>query len=163
MRATATASGSVSRAVGRGNIPAEIRALTSVERIDYGDWFTLSTEIDATPEQWARAMFGAVPNVAERLIWRGLLGMRLRSGRSPATVAGWPIGAGGHSWVRLDNGSWFLTAHLLVDTADGRVSLGTFVQYDRPVADVVWPALSVLHRRLVPGLLLSAATALGRG
>ena len=37
-------------------------------------------------------MFGSVPSPAERLIWRGLLGLRLARGRSPATVGGWRIG-----------------------------------------------------------------------
>jgi hypothetical protein len=112
-------------AVGTHNIPESVRVLSLLPDIDYADQFTLATDVDATPEQWARAMFGDVPSVAELLIWRGLLGLRLSRGRSPATVAGWQIGERGDDWIRLEAASWFLTGNLLVQTPDGRVSLAT--------------------------------------
>jgi hypothetical protein len=147
----------VDSAVGALNIPGSVRALSSLPDIDYADQFTLCTDADATPEQWARAMFGDVPSIAELLIWRGLLGLRLSPGRSPATVAGWQIGEHGEDWIRLEAASWVLTGNLLVQTADGRVSLGTFLHYDRRLGHGVWPPLSAIHRRLVPGLLRDAA------
>jgi hypothetical protein len=148
----------VDSAVGTRNIAESVRALSSLADVDYVDRFTLPTELEATPEQWARAMFGDVPNTGEVLIWRGLLGLRLDQGRSPTTVAGWRIGGRGDDWIRLDAASWFLGANLLVQTADGRVSLTTFLQYDGPVGHLVWPPLSAVHRRLVPGVLREAAT-----
>ncbi|WP_336216624.1 hypothetical protein [Nonomuraea sp. LPB2021202275-12-8] len=149
--------GFVVSAVGTHNIPESVRALSSLPDIDYADRFTLSADVDATPEQWARAMFGDVPSVAELLIWRGLLGLRLSRGRSPATVGGWRIGERGEDWIRLEAASWFLTGNLLVQTADGRVSLGTFLHYGRRVGHGVWPPLSGIHRRLIPGVLRDAA------
>jgi hypothetical protein len=149
--------GFVDSAVGTHNIPESARTLSSFPDINYADRFTIVTDAAATPEQWARAMFGDVPGVAERLIWRGLLGLRLSRGRSPGTVAGWQIGKRGDGWIRLDAASWFLTANLLVQTADGRVSLVTFLHYDRRLGHAVWPPLSAIHRRLVPGLLRDAA------
>jgi hypothetical protein len=121
--------------------------------ISYADQFTLTTAARGTPEQWARAM----------LIWRGLLGLRLSPGRSPATVAGWQISGRGDDWIRLEAGSRFLTANLLVRTAGGRVSLGTFLHYRRRLGHRVWPPLSGIHRRLVPGLLRGAAARLAAG
>jgi hypothetical protein len=153
----------VDSAVGKHNIPESVRALSSLPDIDYADQFTISADADATPEQWARAMFGDVPSVAEQLIWRGLLGFRLSQGRSPATVAGWQIGERGEDWIRLEAVSWFLTGNLLVRTADGRVSLGTFLHYDRRLGHGVWPPLSAIHRRLVPGLLRDAAARIRGG
>jgi hypothetical protein len=64
-------------------------------------------------------MFGSVPSPAERLIWRGLLGLRLARGRSPATVGGWRIGARGADWIRLETASPSLSCNLLVHTGDG--------------------------------------------
>jgi hypothetical protein len=148
--------GFVECAVGKHNIPESARALSSLPDMDYADQFTISTDADATPEQWARAMFGDVPSVAELLIWRGLLGLRLRPGRSSATVAGWRIGDRGDDWIRLEAASWFLTGNLVVQTANGRVSLGTFLHYDRRLGHGVWPPLSAIHRRLVPGVLRDA-------
>jgi hypothetical protein len=144
------------------SIAEPVRALSSVPAIDYADVFALPTALDATPEQWARAMFGDVPSAAERLIWRGLLGLRLSSGRSPETVAGWWIGDRGDDWIRLEAASWFLTANLVVRTADGQVSLVTFVHYARRLGGVVWPPLSAVHRGLVPRVLRKAAARVAR-
>lgn len=152
--------GNVYRAVGTHNIPEPVRTLSSLPDIDYADRFTLATHAHATPEQWARAMFGDVPGARELLIWRGLLGLRLSRGRSAATVAGWQIGDRGDDWIRLEAGSWFLAGNLLVQTADERVSLGTFLHYHRRLGHAVWPPLSAVHRRLVPGLLRGAAARL---
>lgn len=155
--------GHVNRAVGTRNIPGPVRTLSSLPGIDYADRFTLATHANATPEQWARAMFGDVPSVTELLIWRGLLGLRLSSGRSPATVAGWRIGDRGGDWIRLEAASWLLAGNFLVQTADGRVSLGTFLHYQRRLGHRVWLPLSAIHRRLIPGLLRRAAARLATG
>ncbi|MFJ5834679.1 DUF2867 domain-containing protein [Streptomyces sp. NPDC093089] len=148
----------VDSVVGAHNIPESIRALSSLSHIDYADAFTLQTGEDAsiTPEQWARAMFGDVATAAEQLIWRGLLGLRLSRGRSHETVAGWQIAERGEDWIRLESASWFLTGNLLVQATQGRVTLGTFLRYDRRLGRAVWPPLSAIHRRLTPGLLRDA-------
>ncbi|MFD9823661.1 DUF2867 domain-containing protein [Streptomyces violascens] len=148
----------VDSAVGVHSIPPSIRALSSLSHIDYADVFTLRTDTGpgTTPEQWARAMFGDIPNIAERLIWRGLLGLRLSRGPSPSTVGGWQITERGKDWIRLETASWFLTGNLLVQTTEGQVSLGTFLRYDRRLGRALWPALSTVHRRLTPGLLRDA-------
>jgi hypothetical protein len=147
----------VAGAVGTHNVPESVRALSSLPDVDYVDHFTLATDAHATPERWARAMFGDVPSLAQQLIWRGLLQLRLSPGRSPATVAGWRIGGRGPDWIRLEAASWFLAANLLVRTADGRVSLTTVLRYDRRLGQRVWPPLSAFHRRVVPGVLRGAA------
>ncbi|GAA1582098.1 hypothetical protein GCM10009678_76050 [Actinomadura kijaniata] len=146
----------VTGVVGTRDVPESVRALGALPDGDYVDHFTLPTDADATPEQWARAMFGDVPTPAERLIWSGLLGIRLSRGRSPDTVAGWRIAERGEGWIRLEAASWFLTDRLVVQAADGRVSLGTFLRYDRPLGRYVWPPLAAVHRRLAPGLLREA-------
>jgi hypothetical protein len=101
-------------------------------------------------------MFGDVPTAGEVLIWRVVLGLRLSRGRSPATVAGWRIGGRGTDWIRLETASWFLAANLVVQVADGQVSLGTFVRYERGLGRYLWPPLSAVHRFLVPRVLRDA-------
>ncbi|MGW5689152.1 DUF2867 domain-containing protein [Nonomuraea sp. NPDC003754] len=147
----------VEGAVGTQNVPESVRALSSLSRIDYVDHFTLFTDVDATPEQWARAMFGDVPDAAEQVIWRGFLGLRISRGRSPDTVAGWRIAERGDDCIRLEAASSFVTGNLVVQASDGRVSLGTFLRYDRLLGHGVWPPLAAVHRRLAPGLLRGAA------
>jgi hypothetical protein len=142
--------------VGVREVPECVRTLGALPRIDYADRFVLATDVDATPEQWARALFGDVPSVAEWCIWRGVLGLRLSRGRSPVTVGGWRVGARGEDWIRLEAASWSLRAEMLVQTAAGQVSWTTALHHDRRVARVVWPPLSAVHRRLVPRVLRDA-------
>lgn len=155
-RAHATGAAMVDAAVGVRALPESFRALGSLPAIDYADRFTLATDAPATPEQWARAMFGDVPGFAQQVIWRGLLGLRLSRGRSPDTVAGWRVTGRGEDWIRLEAASWFLSGNLVVRVGGGKVSLGTFLHYDGRLGRRVWPPLSAIHRRLVPGLLRDA-------
>ncbi len=137
-------------------IPESLRAISSLPDIDYADRFTLATDVDTPPERWARAMFGDVPSVAEVFIWRWLLGLRLSRGRSPATVGGWRVGGRGEDWIRLETASRSLSANLLVQTAEGRVTWTTCLHYDRRWGRILWTPASAVHRRLVPGVLLGA-------
>jgi hypothetical protein len=139
------------------NIPGSVLALGSLSGIDYADLFTVSTRAEATPERWARAMFGNVPSLGELLIWRGVLGLRLARGRSPGTVGGWRIGGRGADWIRLEAASGTLSCNLVVQTGDGLVSLASFLHYDRRLGRAIWPPLSAIHRRLVPRVLRGAA------
>lgn len=149
--------------VGLHRHPGPVRTDGSLTRVDYSDRFTLPTEVTATPEQWARAMFGDVPNLGELFIWRAVLGLRLSLGRSPDTVAGWRIGGRGADWIRLEAASRFLSANLIVHTGPGRVSLTTLLRYDRDPARHVWPTLARVHRLLVPGVLRDARPARSAG
>jgi hypothetical protein len=63
--------GPVDGVVATREVPRSVRELSSLPDPDYVDLFTLSTSASTTPERWARAMFGDVPSVTERLIWRG--------------------------------------------------------------------------------------------
>ncbi len=148
--------GFVDRIVGTHAIPESIRTISPLPDVDYADRFVLSTDVDATPEQWARAMFGDAPDLTEQFIWRGLLGLRLSRGRSSATVAGWRIGGRGADWIRLETASRSLGANLLVQTAEGRASLTTCMHYDRRWGRILWTPASAVHRRLVPGVLRGA-------
>ena len=149
--------GAVTRAVGTHNLPESVLALSSLSGIDYADHFTLLTDANATPEAWARAMFGDTPSAGEQLIWHVVLGLRLSRGRSPDTVAGWWIGGRGDDWIRLEAASWFLAANLVVQASGDRVALATFIHYDRWLAHLMWPRLSAIHRGLIPNVLRNAA------
>ncbi|MGW0392874.1 DUF2867 domain-containing protein [Streptomyces sp. NPDC003042] len=147
----------IESAVGKDNVPASVLTLSSLPDADYVDMFTLTADVGASPEEWARAMFGDVPSLPGRVIWRGLLGLRLGRGRSPDTVAGWRLAERGEDWVRLEAASWFLSGNLVVRVADGRVSLATVLRYDRLLGRIIWTPSSAVHRRLTPGLLRDAA------
>ncbi|WP_018656598.1 DUF2867 domain-containing protein [Actinomadura flavalba] len=143
--------------VGAHAVPASLRTLGTLPAVDYADDFVFATDVAATPERWARAMFGDVPSPGERFIWRGLLGLRLARGRSPETVAGWRVTGRGPDWIRLEAASRSLTANLVVRAGGGQVALGTLMHYRRPLGRLVWTPLSAVHRRLAPGVFGPAA------
>ncbi|GAA1840640.1 hypothetical protein [Asanoa iriomotensis] len=145
--------------VGTSHIPA---ALHGLPHVHYADRFTLTTPVQATPESWARAMFGDTPSAGELLIWRGILALRLSREASVETVAGWRITEQREEWIRLAAASWWLDANMVVVTTGGQVSLWTFLHYAQPVGHVAWPPLSIVHRQLVPGVLRAAAARVGR-
>lgn len=137
------------------NIPEVIRSLSGMDSPDYIDLFTVTTNgaPHASPEQWSRAVIEDVAGLGGQFIWRGVLGLRLKSRPSTERVGGWKIADRGEDWIRLEASSWFLTAHLLIRLNDDHLSIGTFVRYRRPIAALIWVPASAVHRRLMPGLL----------
>lgn len=107
----------------RRPVPEEIRALSTMADPGYVDVFTMDSGVPGrSAEQWARTMFEDVAGRQAQIIWRVLLGMRLKA--APGRVAGWKIADRGDNWVRLEADSWFLTGHLVVQADDEHVSLG---------------------------------------
>jgi hypothetical protein len=112
-----------------------------------------------SPEQMARAIFeGASQPVRWFLVlgWRSVVGLRLGPRSSSEHVLGWAILGREPDSVTLGLSSWFLTARLVVSTDPSRVTHSTYVLYDRPIAAVIWPPVSLLHRQIVPRLLRRA-------
>ena len=148
-------------AVGLGNVPDAIRALDAMGDADYVDAVTMTTDghIDASPEEWARALLEdtATGRSAPRL-WHAL-GLRLGPRPSPDHVQGWRIADHGEDWIRLETSSWFMTGHAVAHIGAADVTLALFVRFDRPIAAVVWPPVSVLHRRVLPVMLRQALRA----
>ncbi|WP_202805840.1 hypothetical protein [Actinopolymorpha alba] len=150
-------SAQVTQVVGASNLPADIRSLSSLTKIDYADHLSYPTSINATAERWARTMFGNIPDFAERLIWKGCLRLRLSPTPSPDTAGGWRIAAREPDWIRLEAASWFLTGNLVVTASHGQASLTTCIRFEHPFGRVVWGALGPLHRLISPGFLPDAA------
>ncbi|MEU0085122.1 hypothetical protein [Streptomyces sp. NPDC006274] len=140
------------------DIPAAIRSLSTFDDPDYADLFALPTDDAAhtSPEQWARTAFEDVAGFQGQVIWRVMLGLRLKRRSSPDHVAGWRIADRTDRWIRLEASSWMLTGHLVMHVADEQVSLATFIRYDRPAAARVWSRLSAIHRKVAPDLLRDA-------
>src|SRR5262245_65357259 len=102
-------------------IPDAIRVLSGMDRPHYIDVFTVTTNgaAEATPEQWSRTALEDVAGRGGQFIWRGVLGLRLKSRRSTSRVAGWKIADRREDWIRLEASSWFMTAHLVTRLDDG--------------------------------------------
>jgi hypothetical protein len=147
--------------VGLSNLPDAMRRRDTMAGPDYVDLFTAVTRgtTDKSAEDWARALLEDTPTGRSApLLWR-LLGLRLGPTPSPDSVQGWKIADRGDDWIRIEATSWFMTAHAVVEVHDPQVSLALFIRYDRPIAAVIWPPVSVMHRRAVPVMLRQALDA----
>lgn len=142
------------------NVHKAIRALDTLDSPDYADVVitTVSERSGRSPEQWIRIAVQGLPSAFSRFIpvaQRLLLGLELR--RSPDYLLGWKIADRGENWVRLEAASWLLTGHIIVHVDDGQLRFATLVRYDRPVAALVWPLVSLIHRQVAVALVRSAA------
>ncbi|WP_163543731.1 hypothetical protein [Occultella kanbiaonis] len=146
--------------VGEDRLAHEVRPLSTLASLDYVDQVSMRTSVVASAQEWARAMFGDEPDLAERVIWHGLL--RLRLSRSHDTVAGWRIAAAEWDRIRLEAHSALVAGNLIVNIGDGRVALTTCIRYLHPVGRVVWGVLAPIHRRLAPSLVRTAEAAVQR-
>ena len=147
--------------VGLTNVTEAIRCLDTLASPDYVDLVTATTSqaMDKSAEDWARALLEDTPGGRSApVLWR-LLGLRLGPTPSPDFVQGWNIADRGEDWIRIETASWFMTVHAVVEFDDGHVSLALFVRYDRPIAALIWPPVSVLHRRGMPVMLQQALKA----
>lgn len=158
-RTGSTIAGAVTSSVGPDNVDADVLAMSSLDHADYADHFVLAHETDPrqTPEQWARTMFGDTPDLIERLLWSGILRLRLQAGRSTGTIAGWRITDRGEDWISVTAASRSMSAVLVIRACASTVELATIVRYDRSRARLVWVPTAFVHRRLAPGLLRSTA------
>jgi hypothetical protein len=132
-------------------------------RYDYSDSFTaeISTGNHCDPEQLARAVFEGAPRPVRLFLVLGFrygLGLKFGPRSSPEHVLGWAIIDREPDSITLESRSWMLTSRLVFRTEESRVSMSTFVRYDRPIAKVLWPPVSLLHCQIVPRLLQHAAT-----
>jgi hypothetical protein len=155
------ANNTVSAVVGLRDLPEGIRRVNTLTNPDYVDAFTLALPEakDHSPEEWARAALENTPTGRSApILWQSI-GLRLGPRPSSQHVQGWTITGRAEDWIRLEAASWFMTANAVAKVDDGQVSFALFVRYDRPLAAVIWPPVSVMHRRAMPTLLRQALTA----
>jgi hypothetical protein len=81
--------------------------------------------------------------------WRFVLGLRIGPRHSPGHILGWPIvdRRPDETVCRLQ--SRFLDAYNTFRLDEGKLVWSTLVVYERPIARVVWPPVSLLHRPMV--------------
>jgi hypothetical protein len=144
----------------RREVPEAIRSLGALANADYADIVTAT--IDATPaepEQTIQAALKGVPRallVLTPFVQRAFLGLRLELRPSPDHLLGWKIVERGENWMRIEAASWFLTGHVVIHVDQGRISLASFIRYERRLAAFVWPPVSLIHRQVALALVRSA-------
>jgi hypothetical protein len=135
------------------DVPESLRSLDGLARPDYADLFTARANgvSEQAAEEWARAALEGAPDhlrLAAVLAQRLLLGLRLGPLRSPNYILGWKIAERGNDWVRIEATSWMMAASLVFKVDEVGLSVATFVRYDRRLAAVIWPPISIVHRKV---------------
>lgn len=146
-------------------VPDAIASLSALANPDYADIVTASVGgnvREKTPQEWAEAALGGVPRallLVVPAIQRAVLGLRLQLRPSPDHLLGWKIAERGENWIRIEAASWFMTGRVVMHGDDGQLSFASFIRYDRPLAAVVWPPVSLIHRQVALALVRSAVRA----
>lgn len=137
-------------------------ALGALADADYADIVTVTVaQTPANPDVLIDATLKALPRwlpVFVAFVQRAFLGLRLKLRPSPDHLLGWKIVERGERWVRIEADSWFLTGHVVMHAEDGLMSFASFIRYDRRLAAVVWPPVSLVHRQVALSLARTAAT-----
>jgi hypothetical protein len=148
-------------------VPEAIRSLGALANSDYADIVTATIgETSAEPEQLIEAALKGVPRgllAFVPIVQRVVLGLRLELRPSPDHLLGWKIAERNENWIRIEAVSWFLTGHVVMRVEDGQLSFASFIRYDRWLAALVWPPVSLIHRQVALALVRSAVRAQERG
>jgi len=151
----------VSASVGYRNVPEEIRTLDTLARRHYVDVFTAAVTPPSgiSLQHWFHAVLSDGPawvRVCVPVAQRAVLRLRLEPVASPNHPIGWTTAGRGDNWIRLEAASWLITAHIVCNVHDGKTSMATFVRYERWPAALLWPLVSISHRKVARTLLRCA-------
>ncbi len=116
-----------------------------------------------SPEQWARAILEGAPPLLRWFVllgWKVVLRLRLAP-RGPDTVAGWTISTSTSDSITLEVQSGSLAARKVLLVDRDRLTLTTYVWYQRRAGRVIWSTLAPVHHRVEP-LLMTLAASRGR-
>ena len=144
-------------AVRRLPVPAAIRELSTLARVDYADTFLVDVGgADGRPaEAWARAVLEDAPLRRRSGLLSGwtALGLRLDVG-DPEAVLGWRIRRSTPDAVLLGAGGRLgLSAELLFRREGGNLRFATFVRLDGRAARLAWAGVERVHDPVVRSLL----------
>jgi Protein of unknown function (DUF2867) len=136
---------------------------TAPEAPDFASAFevAISQPNDRSSEDWARTVFEQAPRALRSFVlfgWRYVLGLRLAPVGTPDQVAGWRVVDRQPDAITLEARSRLMTARKVVRLKSSQLLVTTFVQYDRPMARMLWPVVVPIHHRTEPRLLAHAVS-----
>jgi hypothetical protein len=140
-------------------------ALAAEFDADYADAFRCSAVGTRSAGNWAaRSLRGAdaMGGLFSRLVWHGVLGLRLAPRGAPASLVGWQISAAEPDRFVLDSPGGRTAGRMVFETSGPSVTWTTMVRFRNPAARAVWAAAGYAHRALAPRCLDAAARSLAR-
>jgi hypothetical protein len=135
-------------------VPPAVRALSTLDRVDYADAFRVELEDvrDRTAEQWARAMLEDAPLAVRGQLLSGWSSLGLKVGGG--SVLGWHVRASTPDVVLLGADSRIgMPGQLLFLRERGALLFATFVRQRNPVARALWARVERVHLATVRRLL----------
>jgi hypothetical protein len=146
------------RGVTRVGVPASIREISRLARIDYADAFLTDVgDIEArSAEGWARAVVEGAPQPLRASLVSGWtsIGLRIALPGTDGTVLGWRIRRSDPDVVVLAAESRIgMPAELVFRRDATRLLFSTLVEKGNPAAVALWMGVEPVHLRVVPNLL----------
>lgn len=143
-------------------MPEDVRALSTLGRVDYTDAFLVDGSLGRSAEDAARAVIEGAPLEVRARLYLGwtALGLRLGPPTGVDRVLGWRIARRDTDALVLRANGWLgLRGELLFrrDPENERFLFATFVQLGNPVARRIWARITAHHQRVVGSLLTHAA------
>jgi hypothetical protein len=151
--------------VNRIEVPADVRALHVLERVDYADAFAVHTSANLPPERWARLFFDGTSDAFRTAWWWVFGGFRRQSAPSegPDRIFGWKVLRNTDAEIVLGVDSPLgLTARLVATTPPGHAVISSLLQLDTTAARTIWRVGAYGHRVTARHLLNHAANVAGR-
>jgi hypothetical protein len=143
----------------RRDITERTRSLSTLGRIDYSDVATVTTTVEATPKEWARAIIEGAGGARAQVFWRAI-GLRLE-GPSTGHIGGWRIVSEGDDSIVCETSSFYATINAVCEVGNDGASLTLLARFDHPFARLACPPITLLHRRGIGLLLRKAVRELG--
>jgi hypothetical protein len=139
-------------------VPAAVRALSTLERVDYADTFRveLADVRSRTAEDWARAVLEDAPLAVRGQLLSGWSSLGLKVGRG--SVLGWHVRSSTPDILLLGAGSWIgMPGELLFKRERSGLLFATFVRHGNPAARALWGRVERVHVATVRRLLAAVA------
>ena len=137
-------------------VPARLRGLSTLARIDYEDAFVVAIPQaqERTAEQWARAALEGAPAGVRGALLSGWSSIGLKLDRSNGSVLGWPVLVNTPDVVLLGAESRVgMPGQLLFRRERAALLFATFVQQDNHAARALWAGVEPLHVPIVRRVL----------
>lgn len=115
-------------------------------------------------EQWARSTLEGAPRLLRWFVligWKAVLRLRLEPQGAASNVLGWRIRTRTPDGITLEVKSSLVSARKVLRVDHDRLTLTTFVWYERTQGRVLWSVIAPIHHRIEP-LLLTLATSRSR-
>ena len=139
-------------------VPAAVRALSTLDRVDYADAFRVELEDvrSRTAEEWARAVLEDAPLAVRGQLLSGWSSLGLKVGRG--SVLGWHVRSSTPDVLLLGAGSWIgMPGELLFKRERRGLLFATFVRHGNPAARALWGRVERVHVATVRRLLAAVA------